>query len=308
MSRAPECVTHELVPGLYQAFVRGYQPLLLLFWLQPNLILHMSVVVSPALSLNLHHRKRTSSFSFPGQSTTSPLAPSPRPAKAPRLSPNNMGLRRTESYLTLTDFSPARPTSPPPSRDQSVILPHYRSLRFYKEQRERSKANSNRSLEPITIRIRQEQRPSRPTVRHAPQSSKPTKVSIISFKAPAPTPPVGPPTINTPPRKSSPLAPTRTTLPGRPVFPRSKAEPNLHRKAVTTCMKATPEGQKILRMGPRLAVSIMSATKDLEQIVAAQGDREKELQDVTMADASPILTKSWVVVPGEDWEMVDCTN
>jgi hypothetical protein len=70
-------------------------------------------------------------------------------------------------------------------------------------------------------------------------------------------------------------------------------------------MKGTPEGQKILRMGPRLAVSIMAATKELEQIVAAQGEREKDIQDVNMTDASPILTKSWVVIPGEDWEMVD---
>lgn len=268
----------------------------------------MAIVVSPAFPLNLDYpRKRTSSFSYPSQSSSA-FAPNPRPAKAPRLAPS-MGLRRTESYITLAEFRPARPTSPPPSRDQSLVLPYYRSLRFYKEQRERHKANANRSLEPITIRIRQEQRPTRPIVRHAPQPCRPSKVTTTpSYKSPAPSPPVAPPTIHTPPRKSSPLAPTRSTLPGRPVFPRSKAEPDLHRKAITTCMKATPEGQKILRMGPRLAVSIMTATKDLEQIVAAQGDREKESQDVIMADAPPILTKSWVVVPGEDWEMVDCSN
>ena len=77
-------------------------------------------------------------------------------------------------------------------------------------------------------------------------------------------------------------------------------------------MQASPEGQKILRMGPRLALSIMTATKELERIVAAQNEREKEdMHDVVMFDAtspvSPGLTKSWVFVAGnEDWEMVDC--
>jgi len=77
-------------------------------------------------------------------------------------------------------------------------------------------------------------------------------------------------------------------------------------------MQASPEGQKILRMGPRLALSIMTATKDLERIVAAQNEAD-DLQDVVMFDTnatspvSPGLTKSWVFVPGEDWEMVDCT-
>ena len=76
-------------------------------------------------------------------------------------------------------------------------------------------------------------------------------------------------------------------------------------------MQASPEGQKILRMGPRLALSIMTATKDLERIVAAQNEAD-DLQDVVMLDTtvvSPVgsgLTKSWVIVPGEDWEMVDC--
>jgi len=76
-------------------------------------------------------------------------------------------------------------------------------------------------------------------------------------------------------------------------------------------MQASPEGQKILRMGPRLALSITTATKDLERIVAAQNEAD-DLQDVVMLDTSVVspvssgLTKSWVIVPGEDWEMVDC--
>jgi hypothetical protein len=61
-------------------------------------------------------------------------------------------------------------------------------------------------------------------------------------------------------------------------------------------------------MGPKLAISIMSATKELEMIVAAQ---EMD-NDVPMSDASvspPTLSASWIVVPaesGQDWEMVDC--
>jgi len=70
-------------------------------------------------------------------------------------------------------------------------------------------------------------------------------------------------------------------------------------------MRCTPEGQKILHMGPRLAVSIMTATRELERIVGAQTQRDQP-SDVTMGDATPLLSNSWVVVPGEDWEMVDC--
>jgi hypothetical protein len=77
-------------------------------------------------------------------------------------------------------------------------------------------------------------------------------------------------------------------------------------------MRCSPEGQKILLMGPRLALSILTATRELERIVAQQAERE----DVVMADAGGPpscaeavvgpLTNSWVFVPGEDWEMVDC--
>jgi len=122
-------------------------------------------------------------------------------------------------------------------------------------------------------------------------------------------------------RTSSPLSPSRTILPGRPVFPRSKQEPDLYRVAIKTHMRSSPEGQKILHMGPRLALSIITATKDLERIVA---DREREKDkdkdnDIIMSDstfnlstpslASPVLTKSWVFVKNEahDWEMLDCS-
>ncbi|EMD34108.1 hypothetical protein CERSUDRAFT_86861 [Gelatoporia subvermispora B] len=134
-------------------------------------------------------------------------------------------------------------------------------------------------------------------------------------RAPAPQPvavtPAAPPpsvttsfTLTTPPsRASSPLAPQRCPRPARACFPRSKPEPDLYRVAITTRMRKSPEGQKILHMGPRLALSILTATKDLERMVAAQREREG---DVAMTGAEGTLSNSWVVVPGEDWEMVDC--
>jgi hypothetical protein len=78
-------------------------------------------------------------------------------------------------------------------------------------------------------------------------------------------------------------------------------------------MRHSPEGQKILIMGARLAVSILTATRELERIVARQQLEAQE--DVVMADptagadkgAMDRMTGSWVFVPGEDWEMVDCS-
>ncbi|KAF9066513.1 hypothetical protein BDP27DRAFT_1330400, partial [Rhodocollybia butyracea] len=137
----------------------------------------------------------------------------------------------------------------------------------------------------------------------------------------APPPPPKPTPLNTNTyRSSSPLSPKRITLPGRPVFPRSKQEPDLYKMAIIARMRCTPEGQRILHMGPKLAFSIMSATKELERLVAAQ----PEENDVVMSDsaAAAALSASWVVVPQDrerhaapqgfagmptqDWEMVDC--
>jgi hypothetical protein len=76
-------------------------------------------------------------------------------------------------------------------------------------------------------------------------------------------------------------------------------------------MKCSPEGQKILTMGPRLAVSIMTATRELERIVAGQTDRDRDINycpDVSMVDALPslLMTRSPWLGGKEDWEMIDC--
>ncbi|KAF9479993.1 hypothetical protein BDN70DRAFT_775201, partial [Pholiota conissans] len=123
------------------------------------------------------------------------------------------------------------------------------------------------------------------------------------------------------PRTSSPLTPNQTTRPGRPIFPRSKQEPDLYRLALRTCMAATVEGKKMALMGTRIAYTIETATRELERIVADQEDvimAEADACDVALMAgatssmphssslAKPVLTASWVMVKGEDWEMVDC--
>ncbi|KAK7044079.1 hypothetical protein VNI00_007795, partial [Paramarasmius palmivorus] len=118
-------------------------------------------------------------------------------------------------------------------------------------------------------------------------------------------------------RVSSPLSPTShitkplsiLALPSPPLSkPRKnkRQEPDLYKQAIIARMRCTPEGQKILNMGPRLALSIMQATRDLELLVARNGlTLGGEAMDVDRD--SSILGNSWVQVsPTEDWEMVDC--
>ena len=54
-------------------------------------------------------------------------------------------------------------------------------------------------------------------------------------------------------------------------------------------MRYSPEGQKILDMGSSLALSIMTATKELERIVADQHERDGGvvISDVPVADVPP---------------------
>ena len=137
--------------------------------------------------------------------------------------------------------------------------------------------------------------------------------SQITIRIPSPVPVRTPiPTPHQPfqcPRASSPLVPKqrRTLHPPRACFPRSKPEPNLYKMAITTNMRRSPNGQKILLLGPRLAVNLLTATMELERFVAQQKEHAaEEDRDISMEDGTSVLTKSWVIVPQEDWEMLDC--
>jgi len=198
----------------------------------------------------------------------------PKPYKAPRMS----SLRRTTSYLVLPDLEG------PPQFDKQVSSSSSDCtalvLRHYKEQRQRRrKAQVIHAVPQFTIGP-------------GPSSSSPP----IQMPTPVATPF---------PRASSPLAPNPKLLPPRASFPRSKHEPDLYKVAITTRMRCSPEGQKILTMGPRLAVSILTATRELERIVASQMEVDG---DISMTDST--LSKSWVVISGEerDWEMIDCSS
>ncbi|KAF5359320.1 hypothetical protein D9756_003030 [Leucocoprinus leucothites] len=303
-------------------------------------LVHTPLVPDHFLPSSLQ-RKRTASFSVASTS----LAASPRPTKAPRNS-TAMPLRRTESYLTLPTVASTSVvviSTQGACRPSGSTVPYQQSLQYYKEQRQRHKAVTRASLnlEPITMQTRLERTYTQPHL----QSSKPIPfrgspttqsssrsgrslsrtttlldVTSLANKAEStttslscnPTPFRVPSTC----RASSPLSPKRHLLPGRPVFPRSKAEPDLYRLAIKTCMRYSPEGQKILQMGPRLALSILKATQDLERMVAEQESRDDAMIEdgarsvtvetmVESEDASSGLSSSWVDMAAEDWEMLD---
>ena len=293
----------------------------------------LSVPISPPEATSA--RKRTSSFSY----SSTAFSPNPRPAKAARMTGTDT-LRRHETMLVIpegTSTSISASKSAGYTAD-ATSLPYYHTLQYFKDQRLRRKALSRANVDPITIRTRLEVTQRQPAPCETPQQEQPRCPPVPAAKLPPPKPrnptvvttkrrpptPTAPqvilPSVSSPitvlrtPRTSSPLSPTRTTLPGRPVFPRSKPETDLYRTAIKTCMRSSPLGQKILHMGPRLAMSIMTATQELERIVADQQERDKD-NDVVMSDstlvsptslAMPVLTTSWVMVKGEDWEMIDC--
>lgn len=210
-------------------------------------------LLMPALKVtapsSVNHRKRTSS---------------PIPSKSTRMS-----LRRTASFLSLSDHDSdedsslqSRPSSYSIyTKVQPPVVPYNRTLYHYKEQRERRKAVLNRSRAEFTIAPISTKQPAKPA-----QISKPRQQSMPGL------------------RTSSPLSPTQKLLPPRASFPRSKPEPDLYRIAIRARMRCSPEGAKILRMGPRMAVSILAATRDLEMLVSTQ--------ELTSSD---------------DWEMLDCS-
>lgn len=202
--------------------------------------------------------------------TASPVAPRKRTMSfsTPQTAKSSRPLRRSGSYLSLSDMQACKAgTSLSHMND---LTPYTRPSRHLKERR---RSLSRACTEQITIRLQ----PS--------QSS---------------TPPPSQYTMSTVFRTSSPLAPSRSILPPRATFPKSKGEPDLHRVAITTCMRMSPEGQKVLHMGPRLALSIYNATQELERIVASQRDGEG---DIIMVDADVFVGNSWVSL--DDWDMVD---
>ena len=100
-------------------------------------------------------------------------------------------------------------------------------------------------------------------------------------------------------------------MPPRTCFPRSKPEPDLYRMAITTRMRMSPEGRKILYMGPRLALSMYTANRELERsLQMATNELERIVASQREADGDIVMTEDvgqpWVVLPQDDWEMVDC--
>jgi hypothetical protein len=310
----------------------------------------MSVVVElPPVALELGStRKRTTSFSFPEN----------RPSKSPRTTMAASPLRRSESMLFLPTPQFNLATAPNNVLNPNAPLPYHRTLSYYKEQRMRRKKPPS-PADQLTVRT-VALTPTTPSsalpllLQSQPQSiTKPRSSiakpphSIATTKRSPPTPrgppaqiilpsPSKPVTTLLTPRSSSPLSPKRFTLPGRPVFPRSKPEPDLYRTAIKMRILATPEGQRFLSLGPRLAMEVLKTTKDIvtvtEDLERMVEDIESSCCDVVMADplplavpsvsttcttpitnqisptpAPPILTTTWVVVKGDDWEMVDCS-
>ncbi|KAH7912789.1 hypothetical protein BJ138DRAFT_730574 [Hygrophoropsis aurantiaca] len=218
---------------------------------------------------SLKSRKRSSSFT-----DSNP---------APRKLGRTMTLRRTASYLSLADYqgdAVAHSTSSYFAPKSSQSVPYSRTLHYYKEQRERRKDLLSRGRPEFTL---------------APQTSK---------QHPKPHTSSATPRVNTAStssfRTSSPLAPSRKLLPPRASFPRSKPEPDLYRVAIRTRMRGSPMGEKILLMGPRSAMSVLSATRELERLVSACSDAD---YDISMSDGTG--GSSWIVLSGDDWEMHD---
>ncbi|KAJ6608651.1 hypothetical protein B0H10DRAFT_2066831 [Mycena sp. CBHHK59/15] len=298
-------------------------------------------------------RKRTTSFSIPPA-----FAPNPRPRKAPRVALHRtesvvdltayFATSSSASAFSASSFT-ATPSQPQPQAASSVSaaqhpdpaagVPYQRTLRYYKEQKERRKAQIHHPPpEPAPVRTPPAQRtttssssakPPRATAPPAPRASPlapPTHQRAhplsqsspcsASYAGPSCTSPSSSPYV---PACASP-SPSPSDAPPQRAHPRARPAPDLHRAALTACMRASPAGAKILHMGPRLALGIMMATRELERIVRehpecglgaspspCDGD-DKGAEDVPMPDApGPIgLSTSWVVVPPEDWEMVDC--
>ncbi|KAF8812139.1 Aldo/keto reductase [Phlegmacium glaucopus] len=205
--------------------------------------------------------------------------------------PSFMGsLRRTETLVQLPETNTTSASANP--ANNTTALP-YPTLQYYKEQQLRQNGLVNHAtVESITI-LDHNMRPNNlvsQNGRHQRQSStaRPSSAHKVIFstikRVPPPKAPsqvilpsvASPITITHTHRTSSPLSPLRTVIPGRPIFPHSKPEPDLYHVAIKTHMRSSPVGQKILHMGPRLALSIIDVTKELEIFWLIRGGRGTE--------------------------------
>lgn len=249
--------------------------------------------ISIPLSTSGSHSPST--LLMPSCSVVPPLPPNPRKRTTsffdplPRKTSRTM-LRRTESFLSLSDYNDEshseggsflHMTSSPSPSPRIAPLSHARL--HYREQRGRDSAKLGRKRAHFTIAP-------------APSSSGTSILERDSSVAPK-SPQSAVPHVRT----TSPLAPTRKLLPPRAPFPRSKPEPDLYRMALKGRMRSSPEGEKILRMGPRLAIAILSATRELERIVSAHED-----DDVMMGDETEPTTRSSRWGLGRDLVAVPC--
>ncbi|KAJ7220202.1 hypothetical protein GGX14DRAFT_433781 [Mycena pura] len=278
-------------------------------------------------------RKRTTSFSCPSTGSGS------RPRKR---------LHRTESVVDLTLLARDAACPPLASTNNATPLttpppvPYTRTLKFYKEQKERRRAVMRRETlcTPVPVPV------DSPSVRwHIPTPAPvcdPVSPSPNSARLP-PTSPLAHCELSLSSDSAQPLAralvlpppPSSQSAcgPAHPPPPcararsksksKAKAPADLHRRALTACMRASPAGAKILHMGARLAVGIMAATRELEQMCDGDGEEdgmnenEVEEEDVVAADADvpmpdadsdadadsepelepePAMSASWVVV------------
>ncbi|KAJ7433108.1 hypothetical protein FB451DRAFT_1475961 [Mycena latifolia] len=247
----------------------------------------MSVSVCVQLYTPAPVRKRTTSFSCPP-----PVNPRPRKR-----------LHRTESVLDLAAFLVAPPHSLPHSpqqqqqpqqqqkeKEEPAPVPYTRTLRFYKEQKERRRALlRGDALAPSLLPSPPSLSSPSPAGSCAPHPSP----APVSHRAPQPPPPApkAPASARSPlcaaapttcPRALTPPAPPRAPHPPtkcRGGKAKAALGADLHRRAVTACMRASPAGAKILHMGARLAVGIMSATRELERMCAEEGRSGLALAD-----------------------------
>ena len=93
-------------------------------------------------------------------------------------------------------------------------------------------------------------------------------------------------------RKSSPLGPYQSSLPDRPIFPRSKSEPSLYRKALMRRFKKATRGREFFRR-KKISASVTDAIT-----------KRKNGGGLLQVPAT-ILSASCIIAAEVDWEVVD---